>query len=115
MHKNVFKLYARAVGRSEMVLTMNDLSSACCSFVDYARDSAGSVIGIVVSCDLGHGYDFDHGRETVTLLPHEEHRFIHAYTDTSDGDWYDGSFTMVLKLLPYDEAPENYARGIGSA
>ena len=68
-------------------------------FVEYVKNETGTVCGVKFPIDEGHGYGFDYGERFVTLHPGEELQFEHSYTDTSDGTWDDGSFTVTVRLL----------------
>ncbi len=105
-----FKYRAVMTERGQIVACMCQLDYARAGFVEYSRDENGEIDGAVISCDLGYGYSFDDGKETVTLHPYESHSFFHSYTDTSDGTWDDDSYCVTITLLPFDEEECSWKR-----
>lgn len=99
-----FKYRAILSGRSQIVGCLCNMNFVFARFCGYTRNEHGEADGAVFSCDLGHGYGFDDGEETITLRANETHRFLHSYTDTSDGTWDNDSVSVALTLIPFDEA-----------
>ncbi len=98
-----FKYRAVLSGRSRIVACLCQMDYAFAGFCNYTRDEHGEIDGAVISCDLGHGYGFDDGEETITLRVNETHRFLHSYTDTSDGTWDNDFVSVTLTLIPFEE------------
>ena len=68
-------------------------------FLEYEKDPQGNVCGGRYLIDLGHGYGFNHGEETVTIALDEEISFEHEYTDTSDGTWENESCSVTVRFV----------------
>jgi len=106
--EKVFKFRAVIDQEHETVGCLCQLERAAAGFSGYLTDDTGKIIGAKIRCNLGYGYDFDHGHETVELRPGESHSFLHSYSDTSEGSWDEGSTHIQLTLLPFDETPCKY-------
>ena len=102
--EKAFKFHAVINHDYEMVGCLCQLERASAGFSGYLTDESGKTVGAKIRCNLGYGYDFDHGYETVELHPGESHSFLHSYSDTSEGSWDEGSTHIRLTLLPFDEA-----------
>ena len=101
--------YAVLRGETEINLSEPEhLSYAQAYLKEVHHNERGEPDGVVLECDLGHGYCFDDGTKTVTLLFGQETRFTHSYTDTSDGTWDDGSFSVRIKVVETEEKTEFY-------
>ena len=106
--EKAFKFHAVIEHEHEMVGCLCQLEQAAAGFAGYLTDENGKIIGAKISCNLGYGYDFDYGHETVALRPGESHSFLCSYSDTSEGSWDEGSTHIHLTLLPFDETPCKY-------
>ena len=62
-----FKYREILSGRSKIVGCLCNMRFVFATFCGYTRDEHGEIDGAVFSCDLGHGYGFDDGEETITM------------------------------------------------
>lgn len=100
--KKNYPYYVKVLKPFQVTLPPDNLWLAKLFFSAWEQDEDGSITGMRVLCDLGHGYGFDNGTKPAVLRVGEEVTFTYEYTSTTEGgsDWEDGMTQFTVTLIP---------------
>lgn len=68
-------------------------------FIGFVYNEFDEITGAKYLADEGHGYGFNYGYKEIIVSLDEKVSFTHSYTDTSDGTWDNGSYTVSVRLV----------------